>query len=417
VRAAASARGMVAGLALAMLAIGSGCTPRAPEPARAREIVFWTTFPQRAVAPVLARFEAANPGVHVVPVTLPAASAHDSIAAAVAAGRTPDLCQFASADLPAHLASGALSDWSAGVADLRDTLLGWPTCMVGDAIYGLPWVLHTGALFYDKALLSRAGLDASRPPETWQQLEAASARVQRLRGGVHGCGIPSGGGGGRFEMFMPLAWGDSSDVLSPAGDSTRFDCPGSVEALELLMRLRRAGVVADRARLEDEFAAGRLGFLVADGALFARLHGNAAARTGVAPLPSPSASYGHHAALASAEVLASFTTSKRKEDALRLARFLLLPDNVLALVAAVPGALPAYRGAEAWKRYQDRPGERTLVHGLEAARYAPVHHEWPAMEAAIEFELALALDGRKSAERAVTDADSTLAELASRRGN
>ncbi|MBK7367908.1 MAG: hypothetical protein IPJ04_08315 [Candidatus Eisenbacteria bacterium] len=49
----------------------------------------------------------------------------DSIAAALASGALPDLCVLDSTAMPALLERGDLSDWSAGVADLRDSLTGW----------------------------------------------------------------------------------------------------------------------------------------------------------------------------------------------------------------------------------------------------------------------------------------------------
>ena len=40
---------------------------------------------------------------------------------------------------------GLLSDWSAGVADLKPAVRGWELCSLGDAVYGLGLI---GALAY-----------------------------------------------------------------------------------------------------------------------------------------------------------------------------------------------------------------------------------------------------------------------------
>ena len=402
-------------LVLAMV-MAAGCSHRVPQPPRAREVVFWETWPSGAILQVLARFEAENPGLRVSVKILPQASARDTIAAAVATGHTPDLCQFASTDLPAYLASGALSDWSAGVADQRDSLIGWPTCMVGDAIYALPWLLDTRALYFNPALLARARLDPARPPGTWAELETAAARVQRLGQGVRGVGIASGEGD-LFATYMSFAWGDSVRLLSAGGDSSGIGSPRAVEALEFLVHLRHNALLAERERVAGEFAAGRLGFLLEGASLLARFRDRpASARPGVAPVPRPSARFGHHASLATAQLLASFTTSKRKEDALRLARFLVREDNVLLLVAAMPGTLPANRGADSAAYYRTRPAERTLVAQLEGASFAPARRDWDGSEKAIEAQLALALEGGKSASQAIADADTCLDSLVSRRG-
>ena len=158
------ARAAMAALATAALAI-SGCA----RTSQVREVVFWQFWPLEVIQPIVQRFEAEHPGIEVRVEQLTWDSGKDKITAAVAAGRPPDLCELGSTYMPRFLEAGALSDWSAGVADLRDSLRGWDMCRVGDALYGLPWVLGTRALFYDKTLFARAGLDSSRAPETWAE--------------------------------------------------------------------------------------------------------------------------------------------------------------------------------------------------------------------------------------------------------
>ena len=284
-------RAPVAGALLVVIA-AAGCVRR---PAPVNEVVFWQSWPTTTIAPLVQRFEAENPGVHVRVVRLPLAGGGDSIAAAVASGQPPDLCELGSADMPAYLSAGRLSDWSAGVADLRDSILGWPLCMVGDAIYGVPWQLGARALLYNKSLFARARLASVRAPETWEQLGAAAVRIQRLGHGVHGFGVPRPGSRELFAAFMPFAWGNGGEILSAGLDSSRFDSPGNVSALEFYLRLHKAGFTCTQDSLEGEFAAGRLGLLLSGTRLFERLAGHAPAfECGVALVPQPAAGRGEH---------------------------------------------------------------------------------------------------------------------------
>src|SRR5206468_7655825 len=124
------------------------------------------------------------------------------------------LCEIGSTFMPKMLAAGQLADWSAGVADLRPVLRGWELVSIGDAVYGMPWVLGTRALFYNKSLLAKAGLDSLRPPETWPDLYAAAEAVQKLGGEVRGYGVQVGERSVLFKKFMPFAWGNGGRILS-----------------------------------------------------------------------------------------------------------------------------------------------------------------------------------------------------------
>ena len=384
----------------------------APRPRRVDEVAFWQYGPPEVVQPLLARFEAAHPGLRVRLRRLPRAGGLDTLRAALAAGHPPDLCQVAGDDMPALLASGALADWSAGVADQRDSLAGWELCRVGDALYGLPWLLDTRALFYDKALFARAGLDSSRAPDTWAGLYRAAARIQRLGRGVHGYGIPVGGAEG-VTRFLPFLWSAGGEVLSARADSVRLDSPEAAQALEFYRSLRAVGTLAPADSLEREFAAGRLGLVLAGGETLAHLERDAGGlRWGVALVPAPEADSAR-TSVASGEVLVSFNASRRKEEGLRLARFLARPENALAVAVAAHCA-PATAGADTGAWALTHPRARVLLAQLASVRFPPGVAAWPDMATVLEDELEQVLDDRAGVTRAIADAQVRLAALVGR---
>lgn len=395
-------------LALALLLSMGACTPQK----KVQEIVFWQFWPLEVIQPLVTAFEAENPGIHVRVEQLTWDGGKDKITASVAAGNPPDLCELGSTYMPRFLDSGALSDWSAGVADLRPSLRGWEQCMVGDAIYGLPWVLGTRALFYNKSLFARAGLDSTRGPETWAELETAAARIQKLGGGVHGYGVSLNDKQKLFKKFMPYAWGNGGEILSAGLDSARFDSPENVAALEFYLRLRKVGTLGMQDALDQEFKEGRLGMQISGAWLFKQIPKEAPhLYYGVALVPQPAADRGTHASFAGGEVLVSFQASKRKEDALRLARFLVRPDNALALAIAAQSVQPATVSADTAAYYRERPMQQVLIQQFATARFTPNHAAWDEMEQAIEAEVEQALYDKKSAAQAVTDANARIAGL------
>ena len=388
------------------LASGMACAPAK------QEIVFWQFWPAEVVTPLIERFEREHPGLHVRMEQLTWQSGLEKITAALASGNVPDLCELGSTWMPRMLASGQLTDWSAGVADLRPALRGWELCSVGDAIYGVPWVMGTRALFYNKTLFARAGLDSTRPPETWEELYAAAGAIHRLGGGVAGYGVQAGERYVLFKKFMPFAWGNGGRILADDLQSAVFDSPENLAALEFYVSLRKVGMMERQDMLDRAFKEGKLGLQVSGAWLCKSIPRDAPGlRYGVALVPRPKRERGTHASFAGGEVLVSFKPSKRKPEALQLARFLARPENALALAIATRSVQPATLGADTNAAYRDRPEERLMIQQFETAVPTPNHPAWVDMEAAIEDEVEQALYEKKTPAQAIADAQRRLAEL------
>ncbi len=399
-------------VAWAGLALVLGCS----QAKQAREIVFWQFWPAEVITPLLEKFEAEHPGVSVRMEQLTWQSGLEKITAAVAGGNVPDLCEMGSTWMPRMLNSGSLADWSAGVADLKPQLNGWSLCSVGDVSYGVPWVMGTRALFYNKTLFARAGLDSTRPPETWEDLARAAAAIEKLGGGVHGYGVQAGERYVLFKKFMPFAWANGGQILSDDLTKSVFDSPRNVRALEFYIGLRRSGVLERQDVLDRMFKEGNLGLQISGAWLFRSIPKEAPAlRYGVALVPRPGVDEGTHASFAGGELLVSFQTSKNKQLALELARFLTRPENALALAISAKSVQPATRGADTSAYYRERPEEQTMIRQFETAVPTPNHPDWVEMEAIIEDEVEQALYDKKTAAQAVADAHRHLSELLTRK--
>src|SRR5262245_53710702 len=408
----ATTRMIAAGLLVVAGAASLSCAPAK------QEIVFWQFWPVEVVQPLLDRFEQENPGLHVRMEQLTWQSGLEKINAAIAGGNAPDLCELGSTWMPRMLESGQLVDWSAGVADLRPTLRGWQLCSVGDALYGVPWVMGTRALFYNKTLFARAGLDSTRPPETWDELYEAAEKIQRLGGSVRGFGVQAGERYVLFKKFMPFAWGNGGRIVSDDLRSAEFDSPQNREALEFYLGLRKVGMIERQNVLDRTFKSGQLGLEVSGAWLCRSIPKEAPGlRYGVALVPRPAVDRGTHASFAGGEVLVSFQQARNKEAALRLARFLVRPENVLELAVAVQSVQPATVGADTSAYYREHPEQQVMIRQFETAVPTPNHPAWVDMEAAIEDEVEQALHDQKTAVQAIADAQKRLTELLAKGGH
>jgi len=133
-------------------------------------------------------------------------------------------------------------------------------------------------------------------------------------------------------------------------------------------------------------------------------------------VPRPDSERGTHASFAGGEVLVSFQQSKRKQAALQLARFLVRPDNALALAMAVQTVQPATLGADTTAYYRGNPEQLVMIRQFETAVPTPNHPAWVDMEEAIEDEVEQALHDRKSSAQALADAHRRLTELLAKGG-
>jgi multiple sugar transport system substrate-binding protein len=394
----------------AACAVTASCAPAK------NEVVFWQFFPAEVVTPILERFEQEHPGIQVRMEQLTWQSGREKITAAIASGNVPDLCELGSTWMPAMLESGQLADWSAGVADIRSQLRGWELCSIGDAVYGIPWMMGTRALFYNKALFARAGLDSTRPPETWEELREAAAAIHKLGGGVSGYGVQAGERYVLFKKFMPYAWGNGGRILSDDHRAAIFDSPQNRQALEFYLGLRQVGRVERQDVLDRAFKEGKLGLQISGAWLVKSIPRDAPElRYGVALVPRPELERGTHASFAGGEVLVSFQQAKHRQAALELARFLVRPENALALAEQTKSVQPAVIGIDTAAYYRQNPNEALMIQQFETAVFTPTHPQWDLMEETIEDHVEEALFDRKTAAEAIAAAQQRLAELVGKR--
>jgi multiple sugar transport system substrate-binding protein len=132
-------------------------------------------------------------------------------------------------------------------------------------------------------------------------------------------------------------------------------------------------------------------------------------------VPRPGSEHGTHASFAGGEVLVSFVAAKQRQAALELARFLVRPENALALAASAKSVQPAAVGIDTAAYYREHADEALMVRQFETAVPTPNHPAWVDMEAAIEDEIEQALFDRKTAAEAVAAAQQRLAELVGKR--
>ena len=128
-------------------------------------------------------FEQANPGIKVNLEFVAYEALHDKIVAAQGAGGSGYDVVLYDVIWPAEFAKhGFLMDVTSRVPDSETAQIfdgAWSTVTYDGKRWGMPWILDTKYLFYNKDMLKRAGIAA--PPKTWDEL-TAQAKILKDKG-------------------------------------------------------------------------------------------------------------------------------------------------------------------------------------------------------------------------------------------
>ncbi|MFI1171956.1 extracellular solute-binding protein [Streptomyces melanogenes] len=176
---------------------------------------------------VIADFQKKYPGTEVKWVDRPAEGYADKISADAAGGTLPDVVNV-SPDLVAPLAKAGLAlDLDKAAADYRKEYLpgAWQSHQIPgmQGTYAFPWYLNTGPLFYNKRLFSDAGLDAAKPPKTYDEVFADGLAMARKSNGKIAtfANVPTIEDFGRYGV----------EPMNKSGDGFAFNDAKGVELL------------------------------------------------------------------------------------------------------------------------------------------------------------------------------------------
>jgi hypothetical protein len=181
------------------------------------------------------RIRSPAPDIDIEVEQLTWATGFEKIQASLASGTQPDVCELGSTWLPRFSYEGVLEDVTPVYEAERDSFLMWESALWNGRVYGLPWVQGSRALFINRSLFKRAGLDPERPPQTWDELLYAAQKISALGTGIYGFG-QNIGELVLYKKFMAFAWGNGGDVFDESG-TVVLNSPAVLEALEFYLKL------------------------------------------------------------------------------------------------------------------------------------------------------------------------------------
>jgi len=190
-------------------------------------ITVWAMGGEGDKLPTLAKeFEALNPGVKVNVTPMPFDAAHDKLATAITAGKTPDISQIGTTWM-GEFAAQALDPTPASIDKSAFFEGAQKTTEVGGTSYGVPWYVETRLVYYRKDLAEKAGITTM--PTDWAGLKDMAKAMQTKAGAKWGIDLQAGGQGS-WQSILPFAWSNGAEVADADQKKYTFDTPETAEA-------------------------------------------------------------------------------------------------------------------------------------------------------------------------------------------
>ncbi|NQX70896.1 extracellular solute-binding protein [Paenibacillus alba] len=147
-------------------------------------IEYWQyQFPAKVdlITKLIADFQKQNPNIEVKQTNFPYDQYNEKVATLVPAGKGPDVINLYYGWLPKYVASGYLQplpDSAFSEDKIKAEFFPFvDTAKLNGKYYAIPTAVRTLALFYNKDLYTKAGLDPNKPPATWEELVSQGKKL------------------------------------------------------------------------------------------------------------------------------------------------------------------------------------------------------------------------------------------------
>jgi multiple sugar transport system substrate-binding protein len=212
-----------------------------------------------------------NPACKINLTYIPHTEMVGKIAQGIASGEVPDLMGM-------DLIYAPQFEKAQQLVDLTDRIKQWPelaTASKGhmtvatfeDRLYGVPLYADVSALFYNKDLFTRAGLDPDKPPTSLAELRAYADKISALGGDVKGYYLPGNCAGCNIFTVGPLMWASGAKIEATGPGDEPLTGDGVKQVLQFARDMVRSGNVHDGDRAENgetfhlQFGSGKVGMM------------------------------------------------------------------------------------------------------------------------------------------------------------
>ncbi|MFH8487662.1 ABC transporter substrate-binding protein [Streptomyces longisporoflavus] len=331
-------------------------------------------------------------GITIEQQSVPAAQVMTKSLRMASSKSLPDVIQFDASEMPTFAEAG-------GLTDLRT--LGLSTKDIPQGIvdfgsykgtyYGAARTVNTLALFYNKDILKKAGLDV---PTTWDEMRRTAKELTKAR--QYGIALSAGGAEDGVFQFTPFMW-------SNGGDESDLGSKQVAEALDYWKGLIKDGSLSKstvnwtQADVNDQFMAGNAAMMINGPWQVETLNTKKSLDWGIARIPVPETGDKSVGPLGGAILTVPNTGDTRREKtAAKIIRCMSSEKEQISY-ARNSWMVPANeKAADLWRK--EVPELDALADQVATARSrtAKVGARWSSVSLALQSAFQSALTGQSS---------------------
>ncbi|TBL75713.1 ABC transporter substrate-binding protein [Paenibacillus thalictri] len=375
---------------------------------------------------LIADFEKKNPNIKVKSIGIPFAQFKDQVLVSSAGGNPPDVSMSNQNFTPAFA--------GAKVAEPLESLLGQD--MIGDIVDGskagvtingkvmaMPWAPHPSALFWNKNLFKKAGLDPEQPPKTWDDMVAAAKKIAALGKDEKGnpiYGIGENGASDSYtgNMLLRLAYTYGGKFVDDKGAIVYDQGTGLKDSLNYLKDAINNKISPKGAMMKDlrpMFANNALGMLI-DGDFgrtnFRSMSGKGEAfdkEWGVTIVPAGKS--GRSETVFTEHQLVVTSGSKHKAEAAEFVKYLVSKD-AMAIYHKLNGVMSSRKSIAALPEMNEDAYAKVFNEQMKTA--SPMPSANPKFDNAMQVStdmIVMVTEGGKSPDEAISTVIPKIKEL------
>ncbi|WP_131119616.1 ABC transporter substrate-binding protein [Lichenihabitans psoromatis] len=323
-------------------------------------------------------FEASHPGTKIQIEVVPWDNLQQKLTTDISAGANADLSIIGTRWLLDYVSQNVVTPLDAYVkpdfkARFIDTFLK-PSIMNGK-VYGLPIAASARAMYYNKDVFKKAGIDT--PPKTWTEFKADADKIKSSGSPV----FPFGLQGKEIETdvyFYYGLWANGGDIIKDG--KSGMDSPAAIETAKLYKSfidggLTEPGVTSySREDVQNLFKQGKVATVITAPFLLNQIKAEVPNLAyGVAPIPVGDGGDGGTYGVTDSIVM--FDNSKVKDEAWAFLDFLFTTEQRTKF-DKVEGFLPVNAKEAADPYFADNADLKVFTSLLPKAHFAPVIPGW-----------------------------------------
>ena len=392
-------------LSAAIVALSAGM-------AFAGEVTWWTpNFNEARAKTLVEKFQAANPGITVKLEITTTDGLPQRVLTALQSGAAPDIVDVQHGWVNGYAQNKLVIPLDDVITEREDYIPAALQYVTWDnKLWGIPYRIETHAVIFNKGDFTTAGLDPSKPPQTWDELVAAAEKLSA--NGKSGFAITGGGEvGNTIFRSLPFMWMAGGGIISDDGKKVLVNSPESVKAVTFYTDFFKKKL-SPASTLENDGTANRRLFIAEKVSMYQSgqfdvpsiRKENAKIDVGVMPIPHPEG--GKTAAILGGWSLVIPSSAKNPEEAKTFAAFLGQSDSQAVLTDTFPARISAMKA----ERFND-PILRVFKEMLPYGRPVPAHPRWVQISQAYFDGIQRILLGDEDVQKAMDGAAAEIESL------